>query len=281
MTERRLQIAGLEFRVRATPEVFDLLHFFYPWSISRPGVGDGPGRQADVSFTIDTDGDSWLLARDGRPIGTYPQPTYALLALEYEVEKNATEIDDGRVAVHAGAVATDLGAWLIAGSPESGKTSSTFQLLQLGQAFLCEEVALYDPDEGSIHPYLQTPALDHRYVESYRHSFEVEKGALVRLDDSVDRFIPERFTDHSVRLSTVLLPSFRPGTEPVVEQLPPESIFTEMLGYCFAPASGNEVLIDAVIDLLERSRILKVTFGDHLQARELLAGLLNSETTPV
>jgi hypothetical protein len=272
MTRVLLALAGFEFSISAPEEVIGQLRQFYPRSVDSRDEASG----ATARFRIHKKGYSWILSRNGKQLGAYSRPVYALLALEYQIEKGVTALDDGRIAIHAGAIQTDSGAWLVAGDPDSGKTSTTFQLLQLEQSFLCEEISLYDPVTRFIHPYPQTLALDQRYVSEFGSRFPIGGGELISLDEGITRFIPDRFAASPVPLATVLLPRYRAGEEPSILELRSEVVLTEVLRYCFRPSIDEERLFDVVIDLLEHARLLRVTYGDLGQARDLYRGLLDS-----
>ena len=273
MTQVDLVLPGYVCSVSAPSRVIDALEYFYPLSLGQRSDRDHPTPSAE-QFRIVEEARGWSLLQGDVRKGTFAEAVHALLALEYEIERSVIDIDDGRFAFHAGAVETAVGAWLIAGDPDTGKTSSTFQLLQLGQSFLCEEVSLYDPSAHAIHPYPQTLALERRYIDRFKEVFPVDEGALWTLDDSVVRFIPDRFSRAPVRLHSLLLPRYRPGAPSRVDELGSQDVLTEFLGYCFRPSAGNERLFDGAIALLEKTRLLRVTYGSLAAARDLYRGLL-------
>ena len=271
MRALRLTLPTAEFSISAPAEILNLLRIFYPHSLSpQPIDGTLP------HFSLLPDADVWHLEYNGSSLGAFARPSAALLALEYRIETDVAGVDDGRIAIHAGAVATTNGAWLLAGDPDSGKTSSTFQLLELGQSFLCEEIAIYDPVRREVHPYLQTLSLNRRYVDLYRSSRSVEAGSVHELDENLSRYLPHRVETSPQRLSALLLPRYRPHAIAGIEELPAAEALTEVLGYCFQPSAGEERLFDALIDLLDTVTVLRVTYRDMAEARDLYSGLLTA-----
>ena len=281
MSELHLVLAGFEFSISAPEDVVSSLRHFYPRSLS-PAAGAFPTEiPARRQFRLACTADGWSLSSNDQPLGVFARPDYALLALEHQIETEVAAVDDGRIAIHAGAVETSKGAWLIAGNPDAGKTSSTFQLLQLEQSFLCEEIALYDPAQRAVHPYPQTPTLDRHYMDEFESRFPVQAGALHPVDETIVRFVPDRFSEGPVPLDLLLLPRFQPGKRAQVTELRPEEALTEMLGYCFPPGGGEEQLFDAMIDLLENTPLLRATYGDLGQARDLYRNLLSDDRASV
>lgn len=271
MSGARLELPGYSCYIEADSGVLDVLEQFYPRSLT----ATHHPKPTEETFAIVHSGSGWELQRDGEPTGTFQTVGYAALALENQVETEVTAADSGLLALHAGAVATSRGAWLIAGDPDSGKTSSTFQCLQLGQGFLCEEVALYDPGSHTVTPYPQTLALEARFVERFERHFPVVNGRLWPLDSTIVRFVPEKAPTEPVGVDSLLLPRYSPGKAPRVESLTPPDVLTELLGYCFEPtATGEEYLFDAMIALLSKTRVLRLTYGDLRAAREIYRSLL-------
>jgi hypothetical protein len=203
-------------------------------------------------------------------------PIQALLALEFEIETHVAAVGSEQIAFHAGGVVTANGAWLIAGNPDTGKTSTTFHLLELDQEFLCEEVALYEPATRRLFPHLQTLSVEHGFLKDFEASFPIKSGELFALNDHVTRFLPRRVCDSPSVVDAVLLPRFRPEARAAIEPLTAESVLAEFLGYCFAPQHGEEALFDAVIDLLETAKVYRLTYAHARQARDLLTQLLGS-----
>ena len=270
MSRVTISLASADFSVRAPREVLDSLHLFYPHSIR-----EGCPEQSAANFVILTENDKWALFRDDRALGTFSDPMYALLALEFEIESVVAGSGKEFLALHAGGVATASGAWLVAGHPDTGKTSSTFQLLELGQAFLCEEIALYERATRRVLPHLQTLSMEQGFLDDYQSTLDVTCGRLVPIDSHITRFIPERVADSPATLHTVLLPRYRPGTTPTISEQSADSVLTEFLGYCFPPRNGEEDLIDAAIELLDTARLIRITYGSASDARDLLAELLS------
>lgn len=271
MTRATIELPSATFSVHAPVEVLEALCRFYPQSRQGP-----TGSRPALDFDIHAGTADWTLRRAGQVVGSFSDPIQALLALEFEIETHVAAAGSEHIAFHAGGVATANGAWLIAGNPDTGKTSTTFHLLELGQVFLCEEVALYEPATRRLFPHLQTLSVERGFLKDFESSFPIENGEIFALNDHVTRFLPQRVSDTPRVVEAVLLPRFRPGAGAAIQHLTAESVLAEFLGYCFAPQHGEEALFDAVIDLLETAKIYRLTYGYARQARDLLAHLLRS-----
>ncbi|HKX19885.1 MAG TPA: hypothetical protein VJT33_17925 [bacterium] len=76
-----------------------------------------------------------------------------LEALTGQITATMTSLLQRLLFVHAGAVELGGRACLVVGSSGSGKTSTVAALLARGAAYLSDEVALLDPENGTISPF--------------------------------------------------------------------------------------------------------------------------------
>ena len=264
-----LALPGREFVIESPAEAFELFRRFYPHSWKGGAVGP-----ADLSLAAD--GDHWHLRHGDKTTGPLTGALQAVFALEYEIETTLVARCRDRIALHAGGVAVAGRAHLIAGHPDTGKTTSTFQLVELGHSFLCEEIALVDPDTLAVEPHLRTLGLDACYLDEFARKYPIERGEVDWLDNRLARYLPQRVRLEPARLETVFLPRFRPGRGSYVEELDPGDVLPEILGYCFAPNVEEEVFFARVIRVLESCRIVRIQFDGVATARDLWKRLLPS-----
>lgn len=264
------------FRVEMAPaplepaELPELLRLFYPHV--RPAAGSEDGGWLG-RFAAARAGGRFELALDGEVVGRHETALAVLQDLEYRLESRLIRSCGRRVAFHAGAADVGGRACLLAGDPEAGKTSCTFQLVELGHAFLAEEVAVVDPATAEVHPFPQALAFGPELVEDFRRSAELRHGELHALLPAYRRYVPRRLGTAPVPVDTLVLPRYRPDAAPGLEELSPADALTETLGYCFEPGFDREEFFDRVIALLERWRIVRLTYGDASGCRRLLGGL--------
>lgn len=270
MIATRVALPGVDVLVVTPEEVADTVAAFYPRSARA-----APGRSASThEYTLVTAGDRWALSKNGSPAGDYATPAQALLAMEYELETVVVARRGDRIAMHAGAVVVGRGACVIPGNPDSGKTTTTFNLVELGHAFLCEEIALVHPATHVVEPFAQSLTLGRSFLEATLAELPATGGTVVPLDDRFARYVPARIADEGVRVDRLLVPRYEPGTPGRVDELEPGDALTEILGYCFEPNRGEERLFDSVIGLVAACRVERLCYGSVEQARERLARLL-------
>lgn len=258
------------YSLEAPEEVLAATRVLYPHSLASrdPAAADLP-----ALFRVERRGGHWHLEREGASLGEFSRPLHVALALEHGIETRIVRDCGEWIAFHAGAVGVGDGAVLLAGLPDSGKTSCTFQLVELGHRFVAEEVALVEPGSRRVHPYLQTPALDDRFLREFERTRPVAAGRVEKLDHGLRRYLPARVARQPLPLEAILLPRYRPRQEPAVEELEASAVLTEILAYCFEPNGDDEAFFERVIALVGSVRLLRLAYPHAAGARELLAGL--------
>lgn len=278
-SELSLRLHGCRFSLSGPATALRLVGILYHDSAIESGPGAAGSDPPAASFGLERlEARRWRLTADGTPLGTFDRALYALLRLEHAIEGYLLDRLDGRIAIHAGAVVAGGGACLLAGAADSGKSSSTLQLVELGHAFLAEEIAAVDAD-GRVEPHPQSLALDPRVVAELARECPLARGRLDAVDELIHRYTPRRVATAAAPLETIVLPAYRPGERARVEEPRVESVLTELLGYCFGPPGGGtgrpagdpEAAIDRVIELAGGSRLLRVRYPDAGGARRLFA----------
>ncbi len=265
----RLRLPVGDYALDAPDEILAIARLLYPHSLARRP----PAEPARRSLRIEPATAGWRLLEDGRVLGEQDTALGVALALEYAVESAVVRDCGECLAFHAGGVGVDGEAVLLAGPPDVGKTSCTFELVEMGHAFLAEEVALVDADAGRVLPYLQTLSLDGRLLEcdGGRGHRRPTRGEVIELELGHWRYLPARVVRQPLPLRAILLPRFAPDETSRVEELSPEESLTEILGYCFEPPGEPETFFDRVIGLLERVRLVRLVYADGEEARAILA----------
>ncbi len=268
MPSHSLTLPCVRVAVTAPADTDVTLHAFYP--TMTPGEATGV---VDRRYNIRQAEDEWRLTIDGSDAGRYPTPSQVLFALEYDLELLVVERSGQLIAFHAGAVVSNGSAVLVAGDSGAGKTTTTFNLIELGYEFLCEEVALVDPSTRLVHPHPQSLAVTREFLDRMDAEQTPVAGTIVPLDSRFARYVPHRIARAPATVDTVVLPRFDPGTSAGLETVSAADVLTEVLGYCFPPAEGEEELFDGVIRLLESCRVVRLCYADVTSARRLLREL--------
>ena len=260
-----LDLGGQAFALDAPAEAREVLDDFFPG-----GVLPDPPSHSARRFSIEPVGEFWRLSCDGALVADRSQLMHVAACLEHKAAQVVLENLGGRVGFHAGAVEVGGKAVLVAGLADQGKSSTTVQLLEMGHAFLCEEIALYEPHSGSIAPYARSVAVSGSFLDELRNHFPVS-GGLLEISAGNFRYLPERFAGGAVPLASILLPRYAPQEPPQSTTLRAEDCLVDVLEYCFAPQMEQEPFLDAVISLLERVPVTRVVYDGVVSARRLLA----------
>jgi hypothetical protein len=160
-------VHGVDLVVRANdPAVMARVDDTYGWFTSDDRQGGSTRRTVEVALVRDTQGGTTIVASDGRTSRwrDEDQPLVGLFDAIVGGLIGALS-DTGILAIHAGVVARDGRAVLIAGRSGRGKTTVVLGLLRRGLDLLSDELALVAPDDRTILPYprglhIRRPALD-------------------------------------------------------------------------------------------------------------------------
>ena len=242
-------------------------------------IVSGTPASVQIEFLIRRLGTGVALERNGTPVGVFPDAAELMFALEEHIENALIERLDGWIGLHAGAVAMPDMAIVTVGHPDTGKTTTTFQLVELGLELLCEEVTPIDPSAIRVHPFPGVLTLDRGYAERFTSRYPVTHGALTFHGPGMARYTAGRVRRESVALGAMLFPRFDPSCTPGLEVLGPADVLTDIFQYCFTPTMKDEQLYDSVIRVIERCRLFRMHTRDIESARGLLVELL-SELSP-
>lgn len=215
--------------------------------------------------------------KDGHLIGEYGSSLETASRLEEDIENTLIGVVGEWPAFHAGAVKVNGFSTLIVGNPDTGKTTTTFNLVEMGMDFMCEEVSPVDPQMLLVHPYPQALSFSRAYAEQYLSIYRIRKGDLRLFDSDIARYLPFRAIDQPVPLKTILIPAFHPSGPAGIELLSPGEVFTELLGYCFPPNTDDERLFDSVIRICEESEIFRVRTNNIPSLQKLLIELFGPD----
>ena len=96
--------------------------------------------------------DRWSIDRDGLDLHDEISPADLVTALRRSIEEVVSRRSPTHVFLHAGVVARDGGALVIAGRSRSGKSSLVASLIRQGALYLSDEFAPVD-GAGLVHPF--------------------------------------------------------------------------------------------------------------------------------
>ena len=270
-----LSFPRLEISLKVPDEIISDIKAAFLHSI-RPGISLIPRHE----YVIQSTPTGFSFLKNGQLAGQFGSSLETLCNLEEEIEVTLTQAIGNWVAFHAGAVEIDGFACLIAGDPDTGKTTTTFNLIEMGQMFLCEEVSPVDPETLLIHPYPQVLTMSRAYAEEYLSLHPIRKGELKLFDSDMARYRPFKAGKEPVSLKVILLPVYNPSCTPGIKELSPGEVYTELLGYCFPPNRDEEHLFESVIGICEESKIFRVRANNIRAMRKLLKEIFGSNPEP-
>ena len=243
-------------------------------------ISPGTNLPPQHEYVIESTSNGLNLLKDGQPTGQFGASVDIVCRLEEAIENTLIHAIGDWVGFHAGAVMIGESACVIPGNPDTGKTTTTFNLIEMGHTFLCEEVSPVDPETLLVHPYPQVLTIEGTYAEKYRSRYPVINGELKMQDSQMARYCPYAAGSDPVPLKTILIPAYDPSGTPGIEELSPGEVFTELLGYCFPPNTGEENLFDSVIRICEEAEIFRLRTNSIQSMRELLKELFGPNPEP-
>ncbi len=224
-------------------------------------------------YVIKSTSHGLCLQENGQSTGQFGASVDLVCRLEEDIENALVRAIGDWVAFHAGAIEINGFACVIPGNPDTGKTTTTFNLVEMGHTFLCEEVSPVDPETLLVYPYPQVLTFSGAYAEKHHSLYPVKNGELKILDSQMARYRPNTVGSNPVPLKTILMPAYDTSQTPGIEQLTPGEVFTELLGYCFPPNTDDEHLFDSVIRICEEAEIFRLRTNSLKSMRELLKDL--------
>ena len=224
-------------------------------------------------YVIESTPSGFGLLKDGQQDQQFASYLDLICHLEEDIENTLIRAIGGWVGFHAGAVMIGDAACVIPGNPDTGKTTTTFNLIEMGHIFLSEEVTPVDPETFLVYPYPQVLTLSRTYAEEHLSLYSVQNGELKLLDSQMARYHPYAVGSDPVPLKTILIPAYDPSETPGIEKLAAGEVFTELLRYCFPPNTDDEHLFDSVIRICEKSEIFRLRTNSLQSMRQLLKEL--------
>jgi len=271
-----LSFPRLNISLTAPDEIIPDIQAAFLHSIS-PGTNLPPQHE----YVIESTSNGLSLLKDGQSVGQFGSCLNLICHLEEDIENNLIRAIDNWVGFHAGAIMIGDAACVIPGNPDTGKTTATFNLVEMGQIFLCEEVSPVDPETLMVYSYPQVLTLEGAYAERYSALYPVQYGELRILDSQMARYRPYAVRSDPVPLKTILMPAYAPSETPGIEEVAPDEAFTELLGYCFPPNTDDEHLFHSVIRICEKAEIFRLRSNSLRSMRELLKVLFGPNPEPL
>ncbi len=221
-------------------------------------------------YVIEVIPDAFTLLKNGRQAKQSESCLELICLLEADIETTLTETTGDWICFHAGAVMLGETACVIPGNPDTGKTVTTFNLVEMGGVFLCEEVAPVDPETLLVHSYPQVLTFDALYAKKHMSRYPIQNGRLQIVNSRIARYYPFSAGQGPVPLKTILMPEYGPLKKPGIEKVDPGEVLTDLLGCCFPPNTDDERLFDAVIRVCNAVDLIRLRTNSMQSLRVLL-----------
>ena len=220
------------------------------------------------------------LSRNRVALADFPSADPLMFALEEDLENSLIARLGSWVGFHAGAVALDDLAIITLGHPDTGKTTTTVQLVELGLELLCEEVTPVDPATGAVHPFPGILTFSRSYAERYVELYPIRRGELSVHGTDMARYRAHQVRRRPVQAGVFVFPAYDPSCTPGLEELSPAEVLADVFQYCFQPTVSDEQLFDGVIRVIERCRVFRMRTRDIASANAVLVELIELLNRP-
>jgi HprK-related kinase A len=184
--------------------------------------------------------------------------------------------------LHAGALAREGRAIIMAAPPGSGKSTLAAAMMLRGFHLLSDEFGVLDPETGNLRAMLKPVALKNQSVELIREFSPdavigplftgTHKGDVAHLapnDVSVDAI------HRPAPPALVLFPEYRPDASLSVQRLPDEEAFARLAFNSFNYHLLGPIGFEAVANVIESCPAYKLRYSDLDQAIEGIGELLD------
>jgi hypothetical protein len=116
-------------------------------------VSRGSERDADLEYFVRCEGTGFHIERSGQEPLRASDTAQLLSVFESELAVELQTLRRDLFFLHAGAVATLSGAFLLVGDSGAGKSTLTWALVSRGFDYLSDELAPVSPETLLVHPY--------------------------------------------------------------------------------------------------------------------------------
>jgi non-ribosomal peptide synthetase component F len=197
-TANGLQVAFEAFGVRVALTAESLEAFNRLQALLPPVWEPCPPATVEHRFAVVSEpGGAYGVTDDGVSLLASGTLDMAVMMLDTHLKARIAVHAHERIFVHAGVVGHNGGAIVIPGKSFTGKTTLVAALVRAGAIYYSDEYAVLD-DAGLVHPYAKPLSLRDDRQEQSDHHVESLGGVA---------------GDQPLRVATVVITGYRPGTE--------------------------------------------------------------------
>lgn len=257
----RFAFADLCVEVRSRrPEIRDGLAY----RLRHLLVPDEAAAVPAARFSIQRDGDAYLLERDGTPLRLDTGLAMALRHLEGEIVRHWMRARPEWIWLHAGGAVIDDRAVLLVGPGGSGKSTLVTALVERGWSYLSDEVVPIDPMTGRALPFPRTPVVREERGERL-------DAAEVR--DLCRREAPlaeQHLHRESAPIGAIVFPSCDPASPTRLLPISPARAALELLRGCLSYGHQGPAAVEGLVELVRRTALFRLSFAGGRRGAEHL-----------
>ena len=175
------------------------------------------------------------------------------------------------VWLHAGAVAHQDKALIIAGPSGGGKSTLATTLYRRGWPYLGDDLLPLDGSSGQVLPFPQTPGVRRNggRILPAEKLHELEKIE-IELD-------PARVAQTAMPVEAILLPAYRPGPPARLEPVGPAEAVAALLENCVNFSQLGETAVAALCRLADARPAFRLPYGDSEEAADRVVEALEGQ----
>ena len=216
-------------------------------------------------------GDQAQLLVDGKETGIDGAASRLLRAFYREVVCQFLYRHPELVWLHAGCAASAVGAVMLPGEWGRGKSTLVMELVKRDWAYLSDDIAPLDPDNGTIVPFPSTPQIRSRPDKELPRE---RLGSLRKKAASLDGL---RTADSPHPLSMIIFPHYSRNETADLLPVSPGHAVGKLLENCLSFAKNEDESIHRLCKTVEKLPVYSLRFGDASEAVDLLIDVQKQE----
>lgn len=198
---------------------------------------------------------------------------WLLQAVKYEVVTSLIEARPDLLWFHAGAVADEKGAIIVAAPGGGGKSTLITKLCQYGWRYLSDDAIPLDLQTGKVIPFLQTPR-----VRENTGGTLVPAKQLSAIPKFEVMLTSDRLCCSPMPLQGIVFPCYSPETTTQLTSCSPANAILELLRHCINFTEHKRTAIQQLFPLIQPLPAANLVFSN---AEEAVTCLLDWKTTSV
>lgn len=175
--------------------------------------------------------------------------------------------------IHAGAVARDGGALLLAGASGEGKSTLSTMLCDRGWSLLSDDISPLRTSDPRVLPFLQTP------VRRIGVGREISRDNLHTLDRELVRISPSNLARGEAEVRAVVFLRYVAGRSAEIELVAPGPGVIELLRNATNFYDHKAGAVAMAANLSARIPMYRVTYGNPIEAATAIDSLISDGRT--